>query len=197
MWLTSNLFLALIVSIATWLRPMPHLSEGWIVRYGPDYIGRANADFRGYSLEGYECAGALMSPADLGKVFWVRTDGEWYGPCLSVDVARRIDFYHYVYELEEIVELTDSALSNLGIENGARGLVFVGLCPPTRPVMPQRYAPLLEIDPNTNSHTPSMYPYPKQQRPAARCDNLSERRCSPDGPAEFCGPRRPSHLSRR
>jgi len=160
-----NWLLVTLVSVATWLTAMPALSEGWLIRYGPDYMGRVNADFRGYTLEGYLCAGALMSPGDLGKVFWVKRGDGWYGPCLSVDVARRTDFYHYVYELEEIGELTDSTLAALGILNGARGQIFVGVCPPISPVMPQRYEPSLEFDYNPDSLTPSMYPYPIQELP--------------------------------
>lgn len=154
-----------VVSVATWLSPMPSLSEGWLVRYGPDYMGRANADYRDYDLDGFACAGALMSPADLGKAFWVKDGNDWVGPCLSVDVARRVDFYHYVYELEEIAELTDSALAALGIVNGARGQVFVGACPPDAPAMPQRYAPLVEWDWPPFEPQPIFWPYPVQEWP--------------------------------
>lgn len=157
--------LVFVVSVATWLTPMPQLAEGWIIRYGPDYLGRANADYHGYTLNGYECAGALMSPGDLGKVFWIKNGYDWVGPCLSVDVSRRTDFYHYVYVDEEIAELTDSTLAILGITNGARGQVYVGVCPPLKTRMPQRYAPPLVLDyPPLESH-PIWKFYPEQQLP--------------------------------
>jgi len=160
--------ITLTVSIATWLTPMPALAEGWLVRYGPDGLGRANAEYRGYSLDGFACAGALMSPADLGKTFWVRyKSGAWHGPCLSVDVAKRTDFYHYVYQLQEIAELTDSTLAALGIVNGARGQVYVGACPPQGERMPQVYAPHLTLDLPPLDRNPLFWPYPVQTYPVA------------------------------
>lgn len=157
-------FLLLLVSLATWLTPMPKLAEGWLIRYGPNYLGAANAEYRGYTLEGYACAGALMSPADLGKTFWIKVkDSAWIGPCLSVDTARRTDFYRYVYELEEIAELTDATLSALGIVNGARGQVWMGTCPPTVDMMPQRYAPPLVWDAPPYEPHPVWQAYPEQQ----------------------------------
>jgi len=141
---------------------MPALAEGWL-----DYLGRANADYRGYSLDGFACAGALMSPSDLGKTFWVRHKGAWVGPCLSVDVAKRTDFHHYVYELREIAELTDSTLAALGIVNGARGQVYVGACLPRRERMPQVYAPRLTLDEPPLDRNPLFWPYPVQSSPVA------------------------------
>src|SRR3989304_3423043 len=99
-----------LVSIFSWLGWMRVHAEGATILYGADYLAQANADYHGYTLKGYECGLAGMSPADLGKTVWVRGRPppiaelgktvwnrgritEWIGPCLAVDVGARKDFY--------------------------------------------------------------------------------------------------------
>ena len=158
----------LVVSVATWLTPLPQHAEGRLVRYGPQYLVEANAEFRGYDLSPYRdrCGLAAMSPADLGRILWLRLPGgEWYGPCLVVDVAMRKHFYTYVQEYQEIVEVGDRQRKLLGDwPSSAWGEVFVGRCPPRlgQPIL-YRLTDVRQGGPHS-----SFYPYPAQEIPA-RC----------------------------
>jgi len=162
--------LPVIVSLVTWLSPLPQHAEGKLVRYGPDYLAHANAEYRGYDLTDFGgCGVALMSPADLGKIVWLRIPGgEWIGPCLSVDSARRVDFHRYVYSVREIAEVTDSTIAALGgFEHQAWGEVWVGRCPPTASI-PALYSPPLVLDPLRREPHPRFWPYPTPET-AGQC----------------------------
>ena len=161
----------LIVSVITWLTPLPTHAQGRLVRYGPQWLIEANAEFRSYDLAPYRdrCGLAVMSPADLGKIVWVRLPGEaWYGPCLAVDVAMRKHFYQYVEVYREVAELGDQQRRLLGNWPASTwGEVFVGACPPAPSAgqpQPYRLAQIQEGGPHA-----SFYPYPPQQRPRRDC----------------------------
>ena len=103
-----------------------------------------------------------MSPADLGKVVWVRADGfDWYGPCLAVDVAARTDFLGYVNDLHEIAEVGKPLRDLFGFESSVPGEIWVGQCPRENS-MPMIYRVKPEY---SRELTPSFYPYPKQEMP--------------------------------
>ena len=105
-----------------------------------------------------------MSPSDLGRLVWIRTQaGEWYGPCLSVDVARRTDFIMYVNDLHEIAEVSDSVRALFGFESSIMGEAWVGACPPHSDSVAQPY----RVEPRytTDLRHESFYPYPAQQWP--------------------------------
>ena len=137
---------AWVVTLAFWLTPMPRHSAGWIVNYGSPRVSEANATFRGYSLEGFVCGAAVMSPSDLGKIVWVREvrevggeDAAWHGPCLAVDVSSRKDFYPYVMQ-GEILEIDRNLADHFGMRSSMRGEVWKDPCPPDgRETQPRRY----------------------------------------------------------
>lgn len=157
-----------VITIALWLTPVPAHAEGRLVVYGNQNLIEANAQFRGYDLAPYRerCGVSALSPADLGKIYWLRpsSDSPWYGPCLAVDVAKRTDFYTYVTELKEVAEIPRWLATRWGAEFSLRGEVAVSLCPPQYHSQARPYVlPPLEL---TNLHPhPSFYPYPPQQLP--------------------------------
>ena len=170
---------ALIITVSTWLTPMPQHAAGKIGYYGPQYLAEANADFHGYDLAPYidRCGLAVMSPADLGKIVWLRAgDSEWYGPCLGVDVAQRVHFYDYVTRIGELVEVPQSVREHFGFEWVVTGEVWVGACPPGRVTQPESYAELVTQtatwDHAPFERTPSFAPYPPQQWPED-CDGTT------------------------
>ncbi len=158
--------LGIIVSIATWLTPMPAHAQGLLVVYGSQQLVEANAAFHGYDLSPYRdrCGLSAISPADLGRVMWIRTGGDWYGPCLAVDVAAIRDFYNVVYVNGEIAEIGRLQSDLFGFRYSAFGEVAVSLCPPALSSAPQWYSPpLREAAPGQIE--PSMWPYPPQEFP--------------------------------
>ncbi len=164
---TLLLTVAMLVSVETWMTPAPRHAEGLLVYYGPDWLAEANADYRGYSLNGFRdrCGLAVMSPADVGKVVWVRLlSGEWYGPCLAVDVGARHDFYDLVYMKREVAEVTTTLRDLLKFKYGSSGWgeIYVGLCPPEGESKAEEYQPLLSY---SQEPSPTFWPYPKQQWP--------------------------------
>lgn len=157
-----------VITIARWLTPVPEHASGRLVVYGNQPLIEANAHFRGYDLAPYRerCGVSALSPADLGKIYWLRPadSAVWYGPCLAVDVSKRTDFYGYVTELEEVAEIPRWLAERWGAEFSLRGEVFVGACPPGPESQPLPYTlPPLELT-HRYPH-PSFYPYPAQQRP--------------------------------
>lgn len=137
--------IALLVALSVWLTPAPTHARGLLVYYGNDHLAYANADYRGYSLREMRdaCGLSLMSPADLGKIVWVRlNDGSWYGPCSSVDVSARVDFYANVYIRHEIAEVTSTLRDKLQFIYGssATGEIYIGLCPPNIESKTRAYA---------------------------------------------------------
>lgn len=166
-----------LVTIKVWSTPLPADIPvyGKLVNYGSQSVVEANARWRGYDLSPYHerCGGALLSPSDLGKVFWVRVDEDWVGPCLSVDAAARADFALLAGEWRDIVEVGGVLPDRLGFEYGAWGHVYVGLCPPEQVSREHIYDPVLAYDWHSQEPHVSFYPYPQQQYPV---DCAPERR---------------------
>jgi hypothetical protein len=101
--------LTVVITAATWMTPMPQHAEGWLVLYGSEHLAYANAEYRSYNLDNYACGLAVMGPADLGRVVWVRAGGSWFGPCLAVDTSARKDFYANVFVRHEVAEVDERA----------------------------------------------------------------------------------------
>ncbi len=136
----------LLVALSVWLTAMPSHVVGNFVYYGPQYLIEANARYRGYDLSFYRdrCGMSAISPADLGKIVWIRIGSSWYGPCLFVDVGAWQDFYTLVYINHEIAELGEVQRAMLDFVSIREGELSVSLCPPRRQSRPQAYQPPLE-----------------------------------------------------
>ena len=156
-----------VVILAVWLFAMPRHAFGLIGNYGSVRTTEANALYRSYSMEGFECGGALMSPSDIGKVFWLRRPGgKWFGPCLSVDVASRKDFYTYVTLQGKILEVDERGMKFLDAEHGTQGEVYVGVCPPPATSVAREYSlPYVKFDPEGDRWTYWKHGLRIQQRP--------------------------------
>lgn len=144
-------FLPLIVAVSTWLTQMPPHSQGLLVTYGSQHLIEVNAQYRGYDLSYYKnrCGVSAISPSDIGKVVWLRVEGQdWYGPCLTVDAGARRHFYHLVYVNHEIAEVPVWMAERFKFPHGSsrQGEVFRGLCPPHSESIPEDYAPPLLWD---------------------------------------------------
>lgn len=160
----------IVITLAAWMTPLPQHASGKLVYYGPQYLVEANAEYRGYDLAPYweRCGVAVMSPADLGKTLWVRSnDSEWIGPCLAVDVAARGHFARAVWYVEEIVEVPKTIRDKIGFKSGVPGYVWMGACPPPLDLIQpsEPYAPPLDIDIYTPGVHYDMWPYPEQELP--------------------------------
>lgn len=154
-----------LVSLATWLTPAPAHARGLVLLYGPDWLAEANARYRGYTLEPYwrECGLSVISPADLGKIVWVRVPfGQWFGPCLGVDTAARGDFYHIVYENREVAEVTQTLQKLMGFQFGMQAEIFIGPCPPQWSHAAHSYIPPLSF---SNERRLIFKQWPAQQLP--------------------------------
>ena len=149
---------------------MPTHAEGLLVAYGNQRLVEANAEYRGYDLTPFwnRCGVATISPADIGKVIWLRRVyddhvGEWLGPCLAVDVAAQSDFDRIVYEMHEVAEVPFWMAEMMGFVNGGWGQVYIGDCPPGNDSVPQAYAP--ERTEWQGEARPLFWPYPAQEWP--------------------------------
>ena len=165
--MTAAEIFPLIVAITTWLTPSPAHAEGLLVRYCPADLVEQVAAFRGYDLSPYRdrCGVSLISPADLGRVVWLRVPGgEWYGPCLAMDAANRAHFHRIVYRNREVAEVPNALAARFGFCCGAPGEIYIGRCPPDGAGEPREYRPPLALD-APDSYTPSMWPYPAQELP--------------------------------
>jgi len=154
---------------------MPKHAEGLIGLYGPAYVAEANAIYRGYDLDPYACGLAVMSPSDIGKIVWLRVpEGEWFGPCLAVDISARKDFKANVVDQHKVVEADQRAADALGFKWGVWGESYVGLCPPFPTSQAREYEVWLEpdlIDPTGDkiSYLDRYYPLRPQQMPIDDC----------------------------
>lgn len=93
------------VSNSTWFIPAPTVSRGHATFYAP-WVMEATAKYRGFDLSGYVDGVAMMSPADIGAEVWLKPSwGDWEGPFLVVDCARRGDIWPVVNYYGEVVEL--------------------------------------------------------------------------------------------
>lgn len=169
--MTFSPLATLLLALSVWMTPLPRHASGRLVWYGPQSLVELNATYRGYNLSLFRdrCGVAVMSPADLGKVIWLRLPGgEFYGPCLSIDVAGRDNFLHYVNDLNEVAEIATPTRAALGITDdplNPLGEVYVGACPPEILGTPLPYRVTPEY--TTDSFHPSLYPYPPQAWPVS------------------------------
>lgn len=93
------------ISNEAWWTPAPQHSYGKAVWYAP-YLMNATAEWRGMSLDGFLGGVAMMSPADMGEVVWLKRPGlNWEGPYLVVDVSSRIHIWTTITKIEEIIEV--------------------------------------------------------------------------------------------
>jgi len=95
----------LLVTRETWQTPAPQYAVGGAVFYSPG-IMEAQFRYRGWDPAHYLDGVAMMSPANIGDIVWLkRPGGEWEGPFLVVDCAMRGDFYSVAIGRREIVEV--------------------------------------------------------------------------------------------
>lgn len=134
------------ISSDTWWTPAPRLSYGKAVWYDP-YLMEATAEWRGMDLKGFVGGVAMMSPADIGEVIWIKRENRqvWDGPFLVVDVSSRHDMYVTVEKIGEVVEIDYQTAVTWGMieDTGSRGYiiesymeyveVYKGLYPPQLP----------------------------------------------------------------
>lgn len=156
-----------LIAVSVWLTPQPAFSRGLLVNYGSQQTVEDLAWFHGYDLAPYpdRCGLASISPAHLGQIAWVRTDGGWAGPCLVVDVMARHHFFTGVYVNREVAEVPRWLAARLGFENGAQGEVWFGRCAPQIGALEARaYAPPLVYD--RGDTQPLFWPYPAQEFPS-------------------------------
>ena len=97
-----------LVSYNTWMTGHPPLSTGAAVFYAPGVM-EATAEYRhvngGKALDGYVDGVSLMSPTDIGATVWLRYNGEWEGPFLSVDTAQQNHMCQAIQTRGEVVEV--------------------------------------------------------------------------------------------
>ena len=104
-WWQGEVWVPGFISLETWYRPAPRHMVGKAVFYAPGVM-HATAQVRGLSLDGFLDGVSLMSPADIGRTVWLlRPGGEWEGPFLVVDCARRNDMYGILVGRDEVVEV--------------------------------------------------------------------------------------------
>lgn len=147
---------------------MTGTNYGWVVRYSyTQGLVEANAAYHGYDLASYRdrCGFATMSPANLGQIGWFRLqNGEWYGPCLAVDVSAMKDFHANVYIRHEVAEAGPSIMVAYAVEFGIRADVHMGACPPrTADLVLARYLPRLRFV--ADGTEPPLVKYNVQQFP--------------------------------
>lgn len=104
-WYNQESWVPGYISLETWYTPAPRRIIGGAVFYAPGVMA-ATAKVRGFSLSGFVDGVSLMSPADIGRVVWLkRPKHAWEGPFLVVDCARRGDMYPIIVGREEVVEV--------------------------------------------------------------------------------------------
>ena len=118
------------------MRGHPTYSYGGATFYAPGVM-EATAHVREMSLDGFVDGVSLMSPSDIGKVVWLRREGEaeWEGPFLSVDTAQQNHMCQAVQTRGEVVELGYQTAQRWGMTNWPRVSVWktpveVSLIPP-------------------------------------------------------------------
>lgn len=128
----------------------PRHAKGLFVYYGPQHLIEANAAWHHYDLSPFHnrCGVSALSPADLGKVVWLRStevDTGWYGPCLTIDVGAQHDFFRQVFQTQEIAEVPESLRDLFQFRHGSSGWgeIYFGQCPPPADSVPQYYRPPL------------------------------------------------------
>ena len=92
------------VTHETWMTGHPALSSGAATFYAPGLM-EATAGYREMSLDGYVDGVSLMSPLDIGADVWIKYNGEWEGPFLSVDTAQQNHMCQAIQTRGEVVEV--------------------------------------------------------------------------------------------
>ena len=106
------------ISSETWWTPAPQHSVGKAVWYAP-YLMNATAEWRGQNLDGFVDGVAMMSPADIGQVVWLkRPNLAWEGPFLVVDVSSTIHMWTTITKNEEVVEVGFNTALSWGLVEG-------------------------------------------------------------------------------
>lgn len=106
------------ISSETWWTPAPRHSYAKAVWYAP-YLMDATARWRGQDLEGFMGGVAMMSPADIGQVVWLkRPDLSWEGPYLVVDVSSSIHMWTTITQVGEVVEVDWQTAQRWGMVEG-------------------------------------------------------------------------------
>lgn len=110
-WRDFGVWVPGMIKIETWFTPSPDYFWGKAVYYAPG-IMEATAAWRGFDLDEYAGGVALMSPADIGSIVWLRPSyfgnfrgSGWEGPFLVVDCARKGDMWPVVMHRGEAVEV--------------------------------------------------------------------------------------------
>lgn len=93
-----------LVTHNTWMTGHPDLSTGAAVFYAPGVM-EATADYRRLPLDNYVDGVSLMSPTDIGATVWIKYNGEWEGPFLSVDTAQQNHMCQAIQTRGEVVEV--------------------------------------------------------------------------------------------
>ena len=93
-----------LVTYETWTTGHPAYSAGAATFYAP-YVMEATADYRQLDLTAYVDGVSLMSPSDVGKVVWIKYDGVWEGPFLSVDTAQQNHMCQAIQSRGEVIEV--------------------------------------------------------------------------------------------
>jgi len=102
------------ISLEDWFQPAPVYTKGNMVFYAP-LLMESTAHYHKIDLDGYLGGVALMSPADMGKEVWIKVEGIWYGPFISVDCARIRDMYGVIGSRGEVVEVGFETAVMLGM----------------------------------------------------------------------------------
>ena len=93
-----------LVTYKTWMTGHPIYSSGAATFYAPGVM-EATAHVRGMSLDGFVDGVSLMSPSDIGQEVWIKHDGIWEGPFLSVDTAQQNHMCQAIQTRGEVVEV--------------------------------------------------------------------------------------------
>jgi hypothetical protein len=110
-----------LITNETWWTAQPEHVKGKAVWYAPN-IMEATAEWRGMSLEGFAGGVALMSPAEMGEVVWLKRPGfSWEGPFLVVDASARVHMWVTVTHIGEVVEVDWNTARRWGMVSGSEG----------------------------------------------------------------------------
>ena len=164
-WLTI-----IIVAWSTWMTPARGHVKGWLYVYGgQETMIEPNAEYRGVDLDIYNgCGVSAQSPRNMRQIVWIRPEHaeEWYGPCVVIDAASRYGHYfHNVYVVHDIVEISRELAQSWGSDYGMRGEAYFGLCPPPNFSVPTYYEPPLRVDNDAEPIHYSGAPWEEQQYP--------------------------------
>lgn len=93
-----------LVTYETWMTGHPMYTKGAATFYAPGVM-EATAHVRGMSLDGYVDGVSLMSPVDIGQEVWIKYNGIWEGPFLSVDTAQQNHMCQAIQTRGEVIEV--------------------------------------------------------------------------------------------